>query len=45
LSPAWCFGTDVQELIEQRRKEDARRAERAHALLGKLTAQRGGGIG
>ncbi len=36
---------DVQEFIEQCRQEDARRAERAHELLGKLTAQRGGGIG
>ncbi len=36
---------DVCEFIEQVRQEDARRAERAHELLGKLTAQRGGGIG
>ena len=36
---------DVREFIEQVRQEDARRAERAHELLGKLTAQRGGGIG
>ena len=33
---------DVLEFIEQCRQEDARRAERAHELLGKLTAQRGG---
>lgn len=36
---------DVREFIEQIRQEDARRAVRAHELLGKLTAQRGGGIG
>ena len=36
---------DVLEFIEQVRQEDALRAERAHELLGKLTAQRGGGIG
>jgi hypothetical protein len=28
---------DVLEFIEQCRQEDARRAERAHQLLGKLT--------
>jgi hypothetical protein len=33
---------DVLEFVEQCRQEDARRAERAHELLGKLTAQRGG---
>jgi hypothetical protein len=33
---------DVLDFIEQVRQEDARRAERAHELLGKLTAQRGG---
>jgi hypothetical protein len=36
---------DVREFIEQVREEDSRRAVRAHELLGKLTAQRGGGIG
>jgi len=36
---------DVLEFIEQCRQEDARRAERAHQLLGSLTAQRGGSIG
>jgi hypothetical protein len=36
---------DVLEFIEQCREEDARRAVRAHELLGALTAQRGGGIG
>jgi hypothetical protein len=36
---------DVLEFVEQCRQEDARRAQRAHELLGKLTAQRGGGIG
>lgn len=36
---------DVLEFLEQVRQEDARRAVRAHELLGKLTAQRGGGIG
>jgi hypothetical protein len=35
----------VREFIEQVREEDSRRAVRAHELLGKLTAQRGGGIG
>jgi hypothetical protein len=35
----------VQKFIEQSRQQDARRAERVHQLLGKLTAQRGGGIG
>ncbi|MEU4216400.1 hypothetical protein [Actinoplanes sp. NPDC026623] len=33
---------DVLDFIEQVHQEDARRAERAHELLGKLTAQRGG---
>jgi hypothetical protein len=33
---------DVLEFVEQVRQEDARRAERAHQLIGKLTAQRGG---
>jgi hypothetical protein len=37
--------SDVLEFIEQCRGEDAQRAQRAHELLGKLTAQRGGGIG
>jgi hypothetical protein len=37
--------SDVVEFIEQCRQEDSRRAVRAHELLGKLTAQRGGGIG
>jgi len=37
--------SDVLEFVEQCRQEDARRAQRAHELLGKLTAQRGGGIG
>jgi hypothetical protein len=36
---------DVVEFIEQVHQEDARRAVRAHELLGELTAQRGGGIG
>jgi hypothetical protein len=35
----------VAEFVEQVRQEDARRAQRAHELLGELTAQRGGGIG
>jgi hypothetical protein len=33
---------DVLQFIEQCRQEDAQRAQRAHELLGKLTAQRGG---
>ncbi|MDH2430523.1 hypothetical protein [Sphaerisporangium sp. TRM90804] len=36
---------DVVAFIEQVHEEDTRRAERAHELLGKLTAQRGGRIG
>jgi hypothetical protein len=36
---------DVAEFVEQCRQEDARRAVRAHELLGALTAQRDGGIG
>jgi hypothetical protein len=36
---------DVLEFVEQCRQEDSRRAVRAHELLGKLTAERGGGIG
>ncbi|HWG98148.1 MAG TPA: hypothetical protein VNV66_02245 [Pilimelia sp.] len=33
---------EVAAFIEEIRREDARRAERAHQLLGKLTAERGG---
>ena len=36
---------DVVAFVEQCRQQDADRAVRAHELLGKLTAQRGGGIG
>ncbi len=36
---------DVRQFIEQVRDEDARRAVRAHELLGKLTSRRGEGIG
>jgi hypothetical protein len=36
---------DVAAFIDQVHKEDADRAVRAHELLGKLTAQRGGRIG
>jgi hypothetical protein len=36
---------DVLAFIEQCRQEDARRAQQAHELLGRLTAQRDGGIG
>jgi hypothetical protein len=36
---------DVLQFIEQCRQQDAQRAQRAHELLGKLTTQRGGGIG
>jgi hypothetical protein len=33
---------DVRQFVEQVREEDARRAVRAHELIGPLTAQRGG---
>jgi hypothetical protein len=33
---------DVRAFIDQVREEDARRAVRAHELLGELTAKRGG---
>jgi hypothetical protein len=36
---------DVREYLEQVHQEDCRRAQRAHELLGKLTAQRAGSMG
>ena len=33
---------DVAEFVEQVHDEDAHRAQRAHELIGKLTAERGG---